>query len=473
MSALSSETRKKAENTKKYFEDKFASMKASREANRRRTRELEVKMASMNLTEEGKKKMRLELKAKMLQEKKQAQRRLGVQDFDSLAIIGKGAFGEVRLVREKKSGEIYALKSMVMQAMKVKNQIDHVRAEQNILAAANSDWIVKLQYSFKDDVNLYLVMEYMAGGDLMALLIKEDILDESAVQFYAVEACLAVQCVHELGYVHRDLKPDNILIDHHGHLKLTDLGLAKKHHQVIDDKETFAQYGSAGQDEGSAKQRARKQGHRSRNQLFSTVGTPDYIAPEVLSGEGYGPECDWWSLGVIFYECLLGYPPFYSEQPMNTCRKILKWKRSLQFPDDAVASLSGDSISFVKQLICHRDDRLSGVAEFKNHRWLASCDWEDIRRTPPPYLTSSAQRVGQLVKTLSTMNREHPSMGKLVQELVENFDKFEHVPLQGGQRVGTLSKETEFLGYTYNRKKESPGGGVSVSGLFTKGEGRS
>ena len=86
---------------------------------------------------------------------------------------------------------------MVMQAMKVKNQIDHVRAEQNILAAANSDWIVKLQYSFKDDVNLYLVMEYMAGGDLMALLIKEDILDESAVQFYAVEACLAVQCVHE------------------------------------------------------------------------------------------------------------------------------------------------------------------------------------------------------------------------------------------------------------------------------------
>ena len=112
MSALSSETRKKAENTKKYFEDKFARMKAGRQADRRRVRELEVKMASMNLTEEEKKKMRVELKAKMLQEKKQAQRRLGVQDFDSLAIIGKGAFGEVRLVREKKSGEIYALKSM-------------------------------------------------------------------------------------------------------------------------------------------------------------------------------------------------------------------------------------------------------------------------------------------------------------------------------------------------------------------------
>ncbi len=199
MSAVvSQETKKKAENTKKYLEDKFAKMKADRAEERRRRQDLEVRMANMNLSADQKKKMRNDLKQKLLQEKRDQNRRISVADFESLAIVGKGAFGEVRLVREKKSGELYALKAMVMEAMKIKNQIEHIRAEQNILAQANTSWLVKLQYSFKDDINLYLVMEFMAGGDLMSLLMKEDILSENAVKFYAVEASLAVQCVHDL-----------------------------------------------------------------------------------------------------------------------------------------------------------------------------------------------------------------------------------------------------------------------------------
>ena len=454
MSAVvSQETKKKAENTKKYLEDKFAKMKADRAEERRRRQDLEVRMANMNLSADQKKKMRNDLKQKLLQEKRDQNRRISVADFESLAIVGKGAFGEVRLVREKKSGELYALKAMVMEAMKIKNQIEHIRAEQNILAQANTSWLVKLQYSFKDDINLYLVMEFMAGGDLMSLLMKEDILSENAVKFYAVEASLAVQCVHDLGYVHRDLKPDNILIDHHGHLKLTDLGLAKKHETAVESN--FKSTKTDLSDTSLKKADTSKGKHRSRNQLYSTVGTPDYIAPEVLGGEGYGSECDWWSLGVIFFECLVGYPPFYSEQPMDTCRKIMNWKKVLSFPEESLDHLSKESVDYVLRLICNRENRLcyaNGISDMKNHPWLKNFDWDNVRSVKAPYLTTSSMRVGELIDTLSKMKRSDPSFGRHVKELTSNFDEFRHTPLQGGKRVG-LSKETDFLGYTYKRRK--------------------
>eukprot|EP00943_MAST-04B_sp_MAST-4B-sp1_P006890 g6890.t1 len=457
MSAVvSQETLKKAENTKKYLEDKFAQMKAARAEERQRKRDLEVRMASMNLSASEKQKMRNDLKKQLLEEKRDQHRRIGVNDFESLAIVGKGAFGEVRLVREKKTGELFALKAMVMEAMKMKNQIEHIRAEQNILAEANTSWLVKLQYSFKDDINLYLAMEFMAGGDLMSLLMKEDILNENAVQFYAVEASLAVQCVHDLGYVHRDLKPDNILIDHHGHLKLTDLGLAKKHQTVNTNDPNFMKKTFDTSSSSTSLAKGSQAKHRTRNQLFSTVGTPDYIAPEVLGGEGYGSECDWWSLGVIFFECLVGYPPFYSDQPMDTCRKIMNWKRVLKFPEESLSHLSKESITFVKELICDREDRLcykNGIEDVKTHPWLKDFKWDSVRSMKAPYLTTSSLRVGELIDELSSMKRSDPLFNRHVKELTSNFDEFRHTPLQGGKRVG-LSKETDFLGYTYKRKKQ-------------------
>jgi serine/threonine kinase 38 len=464
MSAVvSQETKKKAENTKKYLEDKFAKMKADRAEERRRRQELEVKMASMNLSTKEKQSMRNDLKKALLQEKRDQSRRIGVSDFESLAVVGKGAFGEVRLVREKKTGELFALKAMVMEAMKMKNQIEHIRAEQNILAEANTSWLVKLQYSFKDDINLYLAMEFMAGGDLMSLLMKEDILSENAVKFYAVEASLAVQCVHDLGYVHRDLKPDNILIDHHGHLKLTDLGLAKKHQTVnTNDPNFMMKKSSSGNSNNNNNIKGSKAKHRARNQLYSTVGTPDYIAPEVLGGEGYGSECDWWSLGVIFFECLVGYPPFYSDQPMDTCRKIMNWKKILKFPEESLSHLSKESIDFVSQLICDRENRLcygNGTKDMKNHPWLNSFDWDKVRSMKAPYLTTSSIRVGELIDTLSKMKRSDPLFNRHVKELTSNFDDFRHTPLQGGRKVG-LSKETDFLGYTYKRKKDTSSGNI-------------
>ncbi len=128
-------------------------------------------------------------------------------------------------MRAKEDGRIYAMKTMRKEAMLLKNQAAHVRAERDAMALSENPWVVKLHYSFQDASNLYLVMDLCPGGDLMTLLIKEDVLPEAAVRLYAAEAVMAVDAVHKLGYIHRDLKPDNFLLDWRGHLKLTDLGL--------------------------------------------------------------------------------------------------------------------------------------------------------------------------------------------------------------------------------------------------------
>jgi len=144
-----------------------------------------------------------------------------------LAIIGKGAFGEVRVCREIKTGEIVAIKKMRKEDMFQKNQIMHVRTEKEILTTARSPWVVNLRYSFQDDYFLYLVMDFLPAGDFMSLLMKKDILTEEEAKFYTAEMILAVEDVHKMNIIHRDLKPDNILIDKNGHVQLSDFGLSK------------------------------------------------------------------------------------------------------------------------------------------------------------------------------------------------------------------------------------------------------
>jgi serine/threonine protein kinase len=191
---------------------------------------LEEKLSTMSIDEREKNRYReafLKIEADV---ERDSAKRLSTDDFEPLTIIGRGAFGEVRLVRmrERFSREVYAMKSMLKEAMIMKNQVRHIRAERDILTESENPWIVTLYYSFQDERNLYMVMEYLPGGDLMGLLMKEDTFSESATRHYVAELIMAVSSVHALGYIHRDLKPDNILLDWEGHLKLTDLGLCKK-----------------------------------------------------------------------------------------------------------------------------------------------------------------------------------------------------------------------------------------------------
>jgi serine/threonine kinase 38 len=267
-----------------------------------------------------------------------------------------------------------------------------------------------------------MVMEYLPGGDLMGLLMKEDTFPETATKFYIAELVQAVASVHALGYIHRDLKPDNVLLDWNGHLKLTDLGLCKKvdinpapgmqgydrTHTIgspLPVSEAVSVHSSTAQEihrnqtpnasHSSTPTGASKPTHRERNLAYSTVGTPDYIAPEVLLQHGYGKSCDWWSLGVIMYECLVGYTPFYADEPVVTCRKILRWEQYLEIPPEVERKVSPECLSFLHSLLTDANRRIGkgGVDEIRTHPWFAEVVWDELRDIPAPYIPEGAVRL--------------------------------------------------------------------------------
>ena len=177
----------------------------------------------------------------------------------------------------------------------------------------------------------------------MTLLMKEDTLSEDVTQFYVVETALAIEYIHSLGFIHRDIKPDNLLLDSRGHIKLSDFGLCtglKKSHRTEYYRDIGRSDSVSSQSERPVSSRKRAESWKvSRRTLaFSTVGTPDYIAPEVFADAGYDKKCDWWSLGVIMFEMLIGYPPFCSETPQETYNKIMNWRRTLEFPPEVPIS---------------------------------------------------------------------------------------------------------------------------------------
>lgn len=230
---------------------------------------------------------------------KEKRRKLTARDFEPVKIIGRGAFGEVRLCRTKE-GSYVAVKKLKREEMVNKNQIKHIMAEREILSAVESEWVPALHYAFKDNKYLYLVMDYMPGGDLMNLFIEKDIISEKNAKLYMAELVLAIESVHQSGYIHRDLKPDNVLIDKDGHIKLSDFGLCAK----FDIKTKLAPFERT---EGKT-----VKGKKRRRMLYSTVGTPDYIAPEIFKQSGYNETVDWWSLGIIFYEMIVGLSDWLS-----------------------------------------------------------------------------------------------------------------------------------------------------------------
>merc|ERR1719410_1801573 len=333
-----------------------------------------------------------------LRNQRAAKQKLKATDFKIIKIIGKGAFGEVRIVRHKVNQQVFAMKTMLKKMMIAKNQLGHIVAERDLMSDADNPWLVKLMYAFQDATYLYLVMEYCGGGDLMGLLIKKDILSESHTRFYMSELAAAINYVHELGYVHRDLKPDNVLISNQGHIRLSDFGLAKSFQSSNDqqlgnwqqfvatlkqgDIQKMKEDDAKIQDQHHGRSKNGKREKVDRKKLYSTVGTPDYIAIEVLYQKGYDKKVDWWSMGVIMFECLVGYAPFHANDPLATCRKIVRYERYFKIPNDI--KLTKPAVDLMKALVCPAHRRV-GWDKIKAHPWFKKVNWSDLQSHKVPF----------------------------------------------------------------------------------------
>uniref|UniRef100_A0A8C8VNI9 Rho-associated protein kinase n=2 Tax=Pelusios castaneus TaxID=367368 RepID=A0A8C8VNI9_9SAUR len=335
--------------------------------------------------------------------------RMKAEDYEVVKVIGRGAFGEVQLVRHKSSKKVYAMKLLSKFEMIKRSDSAFFWEERDIMAFANSPWVVQLFYAFQDDRYLYMVMEYMPGGDLVNLMSNYDV-PEKWARFYTAEVVLALDAIHSMGFIHRDVKPDNMLLDKAGHLKLADFGTCMKM-----NKEGMVRCDTA-------------------------VGTPDYISPEVLKSQGgdgyYGRECDWWSVGVFLYEMLVGDTPFYADSLVGTYSKIMNHKNSLTFPDDN--DISKDAKNLICAFLTDREVRLgrNGVEEIKRHLFFKNDQWawETLRDTVAPV-------VPDLSSDIDTSNFD---------DLEEDKGEEETFPIP----KAFVGNQLPFVGFTYYSNRQ-------------------
>jgi len=414
---------------KMFFEQYFDRLNKSGVTGRLKRRALlETELEGMPVSDTEKRAIRRDWMTQESAHMRLLRDKVSIDDFDMLRTLGHGAFGVVKLVREKSTGEIYAMKILRKSVMLRRRQESHVRAERDLLCEASqfAEWIVQLYYTFQDNDHLYFVLEFMPGGDLLGLLIKKDIFEESFAKYYAAQMVLCIEEAHKLGMVHRDIKPDNFLFSRDGHIKISDFGLATDFHWAHDSeyyetqkRQTLATAsGQQSSNPSSARSSDQQQislkggataedmadsdlmappsnekvlqwrDKNRRNQAFSVVGTNNYIAPEVLLGSGYDKSCDWWSLGVIVFEMLFGFPPFCSKNRNHTRLKIINWRQFLRFPAKPVVSRQAQD--FIEKLICDKEERLGNgpldAAELKKHPWFEDIDWNTLQKTPAPFL---------------------------------------------------------------------------------------
>ncbi|XP_037402944.1 rho-associated protein kinase 1 [Pygocentrus nattereri] len=339
--------------------------------------------------------------------------RMKAEDYEVVKVIGRGAFGEVQLVRHKATSKVYAMKLLSKFEMIKRSDSAFFWEERDIMAFANSSWVVQLFYAFQDDRYLYMVMEYMPGGDLVNLMSNYDV-PEKWARFYTAEVVLALDGIHSMGFIHRDVKPDNMLLDKTGHLKLADFGTCMKM-----NKDGMVRCDTA-------------------------VGTPDYISPEVLKSQGgdgyYGRECDWWSVGVFLYEMLVGDTPFYADSLVGTYSKIMNHKNALTFPEDS--DISKDAKNLICAFLTDREVRLgrNGVDEIKRHPFFKNDQWtwDNIRDTAAPV-------VPELSSDIDTSNFD---------DIEEDRGEEETFPIP----KAFVGNQLPFVGFTYYSSNQSPRG---------------
>ncbi|TID30449.1 hypothetical protein CANINC_000960 [Pichia inconspicua] len=319
------------------------------------------------------------------------------KDFDILTQVGQGGYGKVYLARKKDTKEICALKVLNKRILKKSDETKHVLTERDILTNTRSEWLVKLFYAFQDSESLYMAMEFVPGGDFRTLLNNAGVLNSTNTRFYLSEMFASVNALHELGYTHRDLKPENFLIDAKGHIKLTDFGLAAG--SVSNDRiESMRLRLNQVKDlEYKPKERTlieRQELYRSMrakdiNYANSIVGSPDYMALEILENKPYDYTVDYWALGCILFETIVGYTPFSGSTTDETYSNLKRWKHVLRRPryEDGKHVFSDRTWHFITRLIASPNDRLRSFRQIQEMPYFAEIhNWERLRETQPPFI---------------------------------------------------------------------------------------
>ena len=282
---------------------------------------------------------------------KEFKSKITIDDFQIVKVLGTGAFGKVSLVYNEELKRYFAMKSLKKEYIKKYQQTKHTKEERKIMEKIDYPFISKLYYAFQTKKSLFMITEFMAGGEMFHHLHECGHFDENRTRFYIAELVLAIDHLHKNNILYRDLKPENILLDEIGHIKLTDFGLSKIMNNIEKDK------------------------------TYTVCGTPIYVAPEVLSGRGYNKLVDWWSLGVLLYEFLAGYSPF---REMKNRIDLNIYKRKLK-QDPLISDTAFDLIKKLCQT--NVEERLGkNVKEIKNHKFFEDIDWVKLEKkqiTPP------------------------------------------------------------------------------------------
>ena len=283
--------------------------------------------------------------------------KISYNDFQSLKLLGTGSFGRVLLVRFSLNKKLYAMKILNKNQIKLKNQVDHTKTERNLMVKVNCPFVVNIKFAFQDESKLYIVSDFMQGGDMFYHLhSKKRKFNEETAKFYLIELILGLEFLHKNNIIYRDLKPENILMDLDGHIKISDFGLSK----ILD---------------------------RPNDKTFTLCGTPQYISPEILDTEGYDKTVDWWSLGIFFYEMLTGSLPFKIPKENQINLKI--YQEPIKFPQN----MNPEAINLISQLLKANPKKRLGYGEkdaqkIKEHPYFKDVDWDKYwnREIEPPFL---------------------------------------------------------------------------------------